>query len=255
VSRQSTGLGGVYASLRQALAKISTANIVVFPPPSIPGIGSAEGFDFRLEALGGQSPEDLSQVTRSLIVAANADPRFKSAYTTFSAEVPGLYIDIDRVRAERLRVPVASVFAALQAQLGSSYIDNFNIKGQTYQVIIEADAQYRAKSDDILNLFVRSTTGAMVPVRAFATVTTTLQPTLLGRYNQFTAATINGEAAPGTSSGQAMQALAAIAGRTLPEGYGFEWSGLSYQEMAAGGQTVLIFALALLFGYLFLVGQ
>ena len=127
--------------------------------------------------------------------------------------------------------------------------------GQVYQVNVAADQQYRRTVDDILNLYVRSSTGAMVPVRAFATVTTKLQPTLLTRYNQFTSATVNGQAAPGASTGQAMQALTEIAAKTLPQGYAFEWSGLSYQEALASSETIVVFALAIIFGYLFLVGQ
>ncbi len=250
-----TGLRAIYTKLMHDFGAIGAANIIAFPPPAIPGVGNAEGFDFRLEALGGQSPQDLSQVMRSFVVAANADPRIASAYTTFSAEVPGLYLDIDRVSAQRFNVPVSSIFNTLQAQLGSAFINNFNIMGQTYQVNIEADALYRSKVDDILNLYVRSSTGALVPVRSFATVTTTLQPTLLNRYNQFTSATINGQPAAGISSGTAMQALAEVAGKTLPNGYGFEWSGLSYQEVVASSQTWIVFAMALIFGYLFLVAQ
>ncbi len=250
-----TGLRAIVNSLNASYAKISAAEFLVFPPPSIPGVGNAEGFDFRLEALGGQSPEDLSQVVRSFVVAANGDPAIARAYSTFSADVPGLFLDIDRVRAERLNVPVATIFSTLQAQLGSAFVNNFNIQGQTYQVNVAADAQYRSKVDDILNLYVRSTTNAMVPLRAFATVNTTLQPTLLNRYNQFTAATINGQPAAGASSGQAMNALIAVAAKTLPDGYSYEWSGLSYQEIVASSQTVVVFALALIFGYLFLVGQ
>ena len=252
---EQTGLRYIVNSLNQSYAKISAAQLLVFPPPAIPGVGNAEGFDFRLEALGGQSPEDLSQVVRSFVVAANGDPSIARAYSTFSAEVPGLFLDIDRVRAERLNVPVATIFSTLQAQLGSAFVNNFNIQGQTYQVNVAADAQYRSKTDDILNLYVRSTTNAMVPLRAIATVDTTLQPTLLNRYNQFTSATVNGQPAAGVSSGQAMNALIAVAAKTLPDGYSYEWSGLSYQEIVAGSQTVIVFVLALVFGYLFLVGQ
>lgn len=250
-----TGLRGIYGSLSRTFSQISSANIVAFPPPAIPGVGNAEGFDFRLEALGGQSAEDLSQVVRSFVVAANSDPRIQTAYTTFSAEVPGLFLDIDRVRAERLNVPVSTIFNTLQAQLGSAYVNNFVIMGRTYQVNVAADAAFRSRTEDILNLYVRSDTGAMVPVRAFATVNRTLQPTLLNRYNQSMAATVNGQPAAGVSSGQAMQALAEVAGKTLPAGYGFEWSGLSYQEAVASTQTVIVFLLAIVFGYLFLVGQ
>ncbi|TCS00939.1 multidrug efflux RND transporter permease subunit [Rhizobium sp. BK418] len=249
-----TGLGGVLMQLNRSLASISEANVIAFPPPSIPGLGVSGGFDLRLQALGGQSPEELAQVTRSFIVSANSNPRIGAAFSTFSAEVPGLYLNLDRVRAENLHVPTATIFDTLQTQLGSSFVNNFNIMGQTYQVNVAADSQYRGRTDDILNLYVRSTTGAMVPLRALVSVSQTLQPTLLPRYNQFTAATVNGQPAAGVSSGQAMEALTAAAG-SLPEGYGFEWSGLSYQEATASAQTVTIFVLALIFGYLFLVAQ
>lgn len=250
-----TSLRGIYTTLSRAFASFGAANVIAFPPPAIPGVGNAEGFDMRIEALGGQPPEELAQVVRSFVVAANSDPAIGSAYSTFSAEVPGLFLDIDRTRAERLNVPVASIFNTLQAQLGSSYVNNFNIMGQVFQVNMAADQQYRRSVDDILNLYVRSTTGQMVPVRAFATVSTKLQATLLTRYNQFSAATINGQGAPSVSSGQAMTALTAVADSTLPTGYAYEWSGLSYQEALASSETVIVFALAFIFGYLFLVAQ
>jgi multidrug efflux pump len=250
-----TRLRSIFNELNKSFASIESANIIVFPPPAIPGVGNADGFDFRLEALGGQSAEDLSQVVRSFVVAANSDPRIQRAFSTFSADVPGLFLDIDRVRAQRLNVPVSTIFDTLQAQLGSAYVNNFNIMGQTYQVNVSADALYRTKIDDILNLYVRSTTGEMVPVRALATVNPTLQPTLLNRYNQFTSATINGQAAVGVSSGEALQVLTEIAAKTLPTGYSFEWSGLSYQEAIASSQAIVVFMLAFVFGYLFLVAQ
>ncbi|MCX7303691.1 MAG: efflux RND transporter permease subunit [Hyphomicrobiales bacterium] len=187
-----TGLRGIYNKLNQDFAALGAADIIVFPPPAIPGVGNAEGFDFRLQALGGQAPEELAQVMRSFIVAANSDPSIGRAYSTFSAEIPGLFVDIDRVSAQRLNVPISSIFSTLQAQLGSSYVNNFTIQGQVYQVNVQADQQFRRTPDDILKIYVRSTTGAMVPMRAIATVRTDLQPTLLARYNQFTAATING---------------------------------------------------------------
>jgi len=252
---QETGLRGIYTRLNQDFASLGAANIILFPPPAIPGVGNAEGFDFRLEALGGQSPEELAQVMRSFIVAANADPAIGSAYSTFSAEVPGLFVDIDRNSAQRLNVPVSTIFNTLQAQLGSAYVNNITIMGQVYQVNVQADQAFRRTPDDILKIYVRSTTGAMVPLRAVATVRTQLQPTLLARYNQFTAATINGTPSAGSSSGQAMDAMAKLASTSLPQGYAFEWSSLSYQEALAGASTVAVFALAIIFGYLFLVAQ
>ncbi len=250
-----TGLRGIYAKLNQDFAALGAANIILFPPPAIPGVGNAEGFDFRLEALGGQSPEELAQVMRSFIVAANADPAIGSAYSTFSAEVPGLFVDIDRNSAQRLNVPVSTIFNTLQAQLGSAYVNNITIMGQVYQVNVQADQAFRRTPDDILKIYVRSTTGAMVPLRAVATVRAELQPTLLARYNQFTAATINGTPSAGSSSGQAMDAMAKLASTSLPQGYAFEWWSLSYQVALAGASTVVVFALAIIFGYLFLVAQ
>ncbi|MEQ1943231.1 multidrug efflux RND transporter permease subunit [Mesorhizobium sp. VNQ89] len=250
-----TGLRGIYTKLNQEFAALGSASIIVFPPPAIPGVGNAEGFDFRLQALGGQSPEELAQVMRNFIVAANSDPAIGQAYSTFSAEVPGLYLDIDRVSAQRLNVPVSTIFNTLQTQLGSSFVNNFTILGQVYQVNVQADQQFRRTPDDILKIFVRSTTGAMVPMRAVASVRTDLQPTLLSRYNQFTAATINGSPAAGASSGDAMAALSKLAGTSLPQGYAYEWSGLSYQEALAGSETIIVFAMAIIFGYLFLVAQ
>ncbi|MEW9804665.1 efflux RND transporter permease subunit [Mesorhizobium marinum] len=250
-----TGLRAIYTRLNHEFAALGAANIVIFPPPAIPGVGNAEGFDMRLQALGGQPPEELAQVMRSFIVEANSDPAIGTAYSTFSAEVPGLFLDIDRVSAQRLNVPVSTIFNTLAAQLGSAYVNNFTILGQVYQVNVQADQNYRRTADDILKIYVRSTTGAMVPLRALATVRTDLQPTLLSRYNQFTAATINGTPAPGASSGQALDALTRLAATALPQGYAFEWSGLSFQEAVASGGTVAVFALAIIFGYLFLVAQ
>ncbi|WP_137392227.1 efflux RND transporter permease subunit [Rhodoligotrophos defluvii] len=248
-------LGGIYQHLKGAFEQIVEASVLAFPPPAIPGVGSTGGFDFRLEALSGQSPDELASVMRSFIVAANGDPRIGSAYSTFSASVPQLYLDVDRVKTESMKVPISDLFSTLQAQLGSLFVNNFNLYGRTYQVNIEADQQFRTVPDDVLNLYVRNTDGDMVPVRTLASIDTTFGPSLLSRYNLFTAATINGDAAPGHSSGEAMAALEEIAAKTLPQGYSYEWSSMSYQEATASGQVIVIFALALVFGYLFLVGQ
>ncbi|MCT8997530.1 efflux RND transporter permease subunit [Chelativorans intermedius] len=250
-----TSLRGIRANLMAAYSQIAEANIVAFPPPAIPGIGNTGGFDFRLQALGGQSAQDLAATMRSFVVAANADPAIGAAYSTFSAEVPRLFLNVDRVKAESLGVPVSALFQTLQAQLGSVYVNDFNTLGRTFQVTLAADQRYRSRPEDILSLYVRNNQGDMVPVRTIATVETRFGPSLINRYNQFTSATINGDAAPGHSSGQAMAALANVAASILPDGYSFEWSGLSYQEVTASGQVGFIFALAIIFGYLFLVAQ
>ncbi|MEQ8654526.1 MAG: multidrug efflux RND transporter permease subunit [Kiloniellales bacterium] len=245
----------IYQKLNAAYLGIPEASILTFPPPPIPGVGTAAGFDYRLQALGSQTPEEVAETARSLIVAANGRPEIARAYTTYSADVPALYLDVDRVKAESLQVPVSTLFSVLQTQLGSYYVNDFNLFGQTYQVNIEADAQYRRTTDDILNLYVQSNSGHMVPVRTLATVEETLNPQLFYRYNLFSSATINGSAASGYSSGQAMAAMAEVSASTLPEGYDFEWSSMSYQEQKAAGQIGAILALALVFGYLFLVAQ
>lgn len=241
--------------LRRELAAVPAANIFAFTPPPIPGIGSIGGFDFRLQALGGQPPEDLAAVARSLIVAANEQPGLTAVFTPFSADVPQIFIDIDRTKAESLGVPLSDILTTLGAQLGSRYVGDFNLYSRVYQVIIQAAAPYRDTVEDIGQLYVRNQAGEMVPLRTLMTSATIFGPDLLTRYNQFASAQINGEAAPGFSSGEAMATLAGVAAETLPEGYGYEWSGLSYQEQQTAGLGPFVFGLVLLFAYLFLVGQ
>jgi len=248
-------LDALLARLRGELAAIPMAEAAAFAPPAIPGVGSVSGFDFRLQALEGQSPEELAAALRSLIVAANQEPAIAAAFSTFSADVPQVFVDLDRAKAETLGVSVAEVYRTLQAQLGSFYVNDFNLYDRVYQVRIQADGPYRDDVEDVNRLYARSTAGEMVPLRTLISLSTVFGPDVLSRYNQFLAAQINGEAAPGASSGEAMAALERLAATTLPAGYGWEWSGLSYQERRTSGQAPLIFALAFVFAYLFLVGS
>ncbi|MDQ0313992.1 efflux RND transporter permease subunit [Amorphus orientalis] len=250
-----TSLKGIYESLSQKYAAIPAANVFAFPPPPIPGLGTAAGFDYRLEALGGQSANDLSSTLRALLVAANGDPRIASAYSSYNADVPRVFVDVDRTKAEALNVPVSALYNTLQAQLGSAFVNNFTYLGRVFQVNIQADQQFRNRIDDIDRLYVRSTTGDMVPVSTLTTTRFDFGPSTAYRYNQFLAANVNGSAAPGYSSGEAMQAMAEISQKTLPEGYAFDWSSMSYQEASQSGSIGALFGLALLFGYLFLVAQ
>jgi multidrug efflux pump subunit AcrB len=205
--------------------------------------------------LGDQSPQELSAVTRALVVAANQEPTLRAVFSTYSAEVPQLFLNLDRTKAESLNVPVSRVFATLQAQLGSRYVNDFNLYSRVFQVKVQADAPHRNAVEDIGRLYVRSNEGKMVPMRSLASLSTVLAPQLVTRYNQFAAAQVNGEANTGFSSGEAMATMSQVAARTLPDGYGYEWSGLSFQEQKSSGQAPVLLALALLFGYLFLVGQ
>jgi len=248
-------LGAIIGRMQRKLAAISTANSFAFAPPPIRGLGSTGGFDFRLLALEGQNPHELFGVTMALMMAANQDPALMRVFSTYTANTPQIFINIDRTRAEYLQVPVSRIFFTLQAQLGSVYVNDFNLHGHTYQVKVQADAPYRDTLEDIQRLYVRSNGGNMVPMTSLATLSTILGPQTVKRYNQYASAKFNGNAAPGFSSGQAMAAMERLAAKILPPGYTYDWSSISLQERSASGQVMVLFVLALLFSYLFLVGQ
>jgi len=237
------------------LAGISSANIFAFSPPPIMGLGTTGGFDFRLLALEDQPPREIAAATRALVIAANQDPALMQVFSTYTANTPQIFVNLDRTRAETLKVPVSQVFATLQQQLGSGYVNDFSLYGRTYQVKVQAQAPYRDAMEDINQLYVRSNDGKMVPMKSLVTLSTIIAPQLIYRYNQFTSVQINGNAAPGFSSEEAMAAMERLAAKTLPDGYAFDWSSMSFQERKAGGKVAVLFALALLFAYLFLVGQ
>jgi len=250
-----TQLNSIMEQARTKLAAIPSAELFVFSPPAIRGLGRTGGFDFRLQALGDQTPTDVGAVTRALVLAANQDPRLKEVFTTYSADVPQIFINLDRTKAEALKVPVGSVFSTLQAQLGSRYVNDFNLFNRVFQVKVQADLPFRDAAEDIYRLYVRSETGKMVPLRSLVTLSKVLAPQVITRYNQFPTSQIDGEAAPGLSSGEAMDAMETVADKTLPQDYAYEWSGISYQERKSSGQAPILLGLALLFGYLFLVAQ
>jgi hydrophobe/amphiphile efflux-1 (HAE1) family protein len=237
------------------LMAITDATAFAFAPPPILGLGTSGGFDFRLQANEGQSPQELFGVAMSMMMAANQDPSLHRVFTTYTANTPQIFLDIDRTRAEYLGVPVSRIFSTLQSQLGSSYVNDFNLKGRTYQVKVQAAASFRDATSDIMRLYVRSDSGKMVPMQSLAKLKTILGPQLIKRYNQFPSAQFQGSAAPGLSSSQAMAAMEKLADKILPPGFSYDWSSMSYQEKQAGGQVVGLFALALIFAYLFLVGQ
>ena len=248
-------IDAILGRLRPELAAIPQANATAFNPPSIPGLGSTGGFDLRLQALGGQTPQELGQVLRGLLVAANQDAHLSAVFSTYSPDVPHVFVDLDRTKAALLGVSPGDVFTTLQAHLGSRYVNDFNLYGRVFQVQVQDAAQYRDQIQAIDQLYVRGSGGDMVPLPSIVSVRTTLAPDSVLRYNQFLAASVNGQAAPGNSSGQALAAMQEVANRTLPAGYATEWTGLSYQESRVGNQILIIFGLAVLFGYLFLVAQ
>jgi multidrug efflux pump subunit AcrB len=196
----------------------------------------------------------MAGVMRALVLAANQDPALQRVFSTFAANTPTVFLTIDREKAQVLGVPIDSIFAALQASLGSAYVNDFNLFGRTWQVNIQAEARDRLAITDIYRVHVRSAAGEMVPVRALAEARIEFGPQTVIRYNNVRSLTINGEPAAGRSSGDALAAMERLSQETLPRGYGFQWTGTAYQEKAAGGQTIIILGLAVLFAFLFLVG-
>lgn len=246
------------AILGQLWAKFSTiagANIIAFNPPPIPGLGTTGGVELKIQQTGGGTPEDLAAASGSMVYAANQDPAIGQAYTTFRSNVPQVFVDLDREKAKTLGVNVADVFLTLQAYLGSYYVNDFNLFGRVYKVMIQADGDYRNNVEDIGRLYVRSAQGDMVPLRTLVTVTNTLGPQLLNRYNMFRSASINAAPAPGASTGVVISSMQAKAGEALPDGYAYEWTGTAQQQQGANEVVVIVLVLSILFAYLFLVGQ
>src|SRR5271170_7163791 len=243
----------VIAKLRPQLAAIQGAIAFPFNLPPIFGLGNTGGFQYALEALQGQKPAELAAVMRALLVSANQQPELAGVFSTFAADTPQLYLDIDRDKAQVLGVNVSDVFSALQATLGGLYVNDFNLFGRTWQVNIQAEAKNRDAIDDIYRVYVRGNSGAMVPIRALAEARLVEGPQALIRYNGFRAAIINGAPKPGLSSGQALSAMERVSATTLPAGYSFEWTGTAFQEKASAGKTGIVLGLAVMFAYLFLV--
>jgi hydrophobe/amphiphile efflux-1 (HAE1) family protein len=233
--------------------RIRTASIVAFNLPPIIGLSTSGGFEYQLEALEGQDPVKLGSVMQAVVAAANQDPRLARVFSTFSANTPSVYLDIDRDKAQALGLSMNDVFTALQSTLGGTFVNNFNLYGRTWQVNIEGEAGDRRQVDNIWQIKVRNRTGEMVPMRSIAEVRYVIGPQVITRYNNYRSVTINGSPAPGRSSGDALTAMQEVSARTLPPGYAFEWTGTAFQEYEASGQTGPILALAVLFAFLFLV--
>ena len=247
------GVGAIIARLRPQMSAIQGAVAFPFNLPPILGLASTGGFQYALEALQGQSPSDVAAALRGLVVAANAAPELAGVYSTYAADTPQIYLDIDRDKAQVLGVKITDIFNALQSTLGSFYVNDFNVFGRTWQVNVQAETPFRDNIDDIYQIYVRNARGGMVPIRALADAKLVQGPQTLVRYNGFRAAIVNGAAKPGYSSGQALAAMERVSAATLPSGYSFEWTGTALQEKLAGGRTGIVLGLALLFAYLFVV--
>jgi HAE1 family hydrophobic/amphiphilic exporter-1 len=245
----------VAGRLSKALYQIQEAEFLVIPPPPVRGLGTSGGFKMMVQDRGGVGLARLEQSANRLTAAANQSPDLSQVYSAFNTDTPRYYLDIDRVKAEMLNVPVESVFSTLGTNLGSAYVNDFNLFGRTFRVTAQADAPYRLEPADIMQLRARSATGAMVPLGSLAEIRWTTGPDRVVRHNLYPAAEVQGNASSGTSSGDALATMERLAGETLPQGVDFEWVETAYQQQQAGSVGLLIFPLCVLFVFLVLTAQ
>lgn len=241
--------------VQQKFKSIQEAKVNAFATPPIPGLGTTGGFEFILEDYDNRSPRELADVLGKMIIAANKQPELSAVYSTFQADVPQIYLDIDRNKAKKLGIDLSTIFNALQTNLGAIYVNDFNLYGKTFKVMVQAEENFRNDISKLRAIYVRDKDDNMVPLSTLVTHKSILGPQLIEHYNLYRSATINGSASPGYSSGQAIKAMERVAKETLPDGYGYEWTSMAYQEILAGNQVMIIFALAIIFIYLFLVAQ
>jgi HAE1 family hydrophobic/amphiphilic exporter-1 len=247
---------GIINNLQGKLSTITEARVFSVNPPTIQGLGSFGGFQFQLQDRAGNSDlETMLQLMGQLVEQGNQTPGLQAVFSTFSANTPQMLIEVDRKRAKALNVEIDEVFNTLQSYLGSRYVNDFNFERRTYRVYVQADAQFRSNPEDIGKLYVRSEDDQMIPLSDLVKLTPTIGAQTINHYNLFRSIEINGSAAPGYSSGQAIQAMESVAQKVLPRNFGYEWSGIAQEEQASGGQAPLIFALGVVFVFLVLAAQ
>ena len=253
--RETQEISEVMNRVREEFSRYPESKVYLSTPPVIPGLGQSGGFEMVLEARSDMTYEQLQMAVDTLMYYAERTPELTGLSTSMQNDIPQLYYDVDRDKAQLLGVSMSDIFSTMKAFTGSVYINDFNLFNRIYRVYIQAEAPYRARRDNLSLFFVRGADGVMVPVTALGTTDYTTGPGTIKRFNMFNAATISGEAAHGYSSGQAMDALERIVDEHLPANVGVEWSGLSYQEKHVSGQTGVVLALAFLFVFLFLAAQ
>ena len=241
--------------VRGQLYAIPQAMALAFQPPAIPGVGAVSGLDYRLLDFLGRSPEELAAVSMGVVAGANQAPEIATAFTSFRAGIPLIDVHVDRVKAKDQGIPLGNVYGALQAMLGSLYVNDFNLYGRTFRVMIQADGEYRNDETDVGRIFVRNQSNEMVPLSTLVTTRPALGPEMIPRYNLSNSVTINAIPAPGYSESQAIAAMQRISAAQLPAGYAYDWSGITFQSLQAGNLAPIIFSLALVFVFLFLVAQ
>lgn len=245
----------ILASLNQKFGGIQDAFVAVFPPPAVNGLGAIGGFKMMLEDKAGLGDSALYATTQAVLGQAYQTPGLAGQFSSFQINVPQLFADVDRDKAKQLGIRLNDLFSTLQIYLGSQYINDFNKFGRTYQVIAQADAPYRASAENITQLKVRTATGEMVPLGSVLTMKQSYGPDQVTHYNGYPAADISGSAAPGVSAGTAVETMESLANATLPNGVGFEWTELTYQQKLAGNTAIFVFPLCILLVFLVLAAQ
>jgi HAE1 family hydrophobic/amphiphilic exporter-1 len=245
----------ILANVRRQISKIQESIVFAFPPPVIMGLGTTGGFQLQLEDRSGSGIAALQESTADIMDEARKQPGLTAINSTFRADVPEIFADIDRVKAQSLGVPLSDVFGTLQAYMGSDYVNDFNKFGRTFQVRVSADSKFRTQVADIRHLRVRNNSGKMVPLGTVTNVEEIVGPQVITRYNLYPTAAINGESAAGYSSGEALKTMDELADRVLPTSMGHEWTGISYQEKKVGNQALMVFALAVLLVFMVLAAQ
>ncbi|MEA2923967.1 MAG: hypothetical protein QOD25_1089 [Alphaproteobacteria bacterium] len=246
---------GITAELFKRLAGFQEALILVIQPPPVAGIGNAGGVRMMVEDRAARGSQALLEATTAMVTKASQTPGLTQVFTLFENSTPQIYLDIDRTKAQMLGVNVADVFGALQVYIGSAYVNDFNLLGRTFRVTAQADAPYRRDPSDILKIRVRNGSGETVPLGSFTTVRNIAGPYRVPRYNLYPAAELDATAVPGYSQGQVIDALQKIAAETLPDGFGYEWTTLAFQQIRAGSTALFAFALAVVFVFLVLAAQ
>jgi len=245
----------VLAELQKIGAETQEARFVAFAPPAIPGLGNSGGFEMKLQDKRGVGPQVLQQMAENVAASANTQSGLRGVYTAFRATTPQIFVDVDRTAAKMVGVPLSDIFGTLQTFLGSAYVNDFTRFGRNYQVNLQADSMARASIDDIAMLKVRNQEGRMIPLGTFLDTSSVLGPQVLGRFNLYPAANLNGNPAEGFSSGQALKLMEDLAERELPESMGFEWTGMSFQEKIAAGGGSATFIMSIILVFLVLAAQ
>jgi HAE1 family hydrophobic/amphiphilic exporter-1/multidrug efflux pump len=248
-------LKAILTAAQRKFAAYPEAIALVFPPPPINGLGNASGFVFELQDRVGRTPQELADVKQKIMAAMAKQKDLTGIYSGYSTSIPQVKLDVDRDKARTLNIPINNVFQALQIYLGGLQVNDFNLFGRTYKVMIQAEQDFRKSPENIDDIFVRTNDGSMAPMSTVSKISMTTGPDILQRYNMFRTAEINGANGPGVSTGAALEVMDGLAAKELPAGYGYEWTSIAYQEKEAGGSQGPIFGMAMIFVFLVLAAQ